>query len=164
MKRFFKGFLLVLLVIFIIIQFFHSPKNQSYATDPQDISTQYPVVASVQNILIKACYDCHSNHTRYPWYNNIQPVAWWLNNHIQNGKKMLNFSIFTSYSVGKQFKKLDDITNEIKGGGMPLSSYTLIHRNAILSDSEKVLLYGWVDNIKTIIQSKYPSDSLQKTR
>ena len=80
-----------LLAILVIIQFFHSTKNINATATANDISKLYTVPKDVETILKTSCYDCHSNNTKYPWYNNIQPVAWWLNNHIQEGKKRDQF-------------------------------------------------------------------------
>ena len=86
MKKIVKNVMLALLVMLVIIQFIHPSKNTS---DPSallvnDISRQYKVPDSIHQILEASCYDCHSNNTIYPWYSKIQPVAWWLNNHIDN--------------------------------------------------------------------------------
>ena len=130
-----KKILWVLLAAFIIIQFFHPTKNQSIEVLPTDISRNYQVPADVQTILAKACNDCHSNNTHYPWYNNFQPVAWWLNNHVLDGKRHLNFSEFTTMRVAKQYKRMNDCIETIKKNEMPLESYTWIHKDAILNDS-----------------------------
>lgn len=84
--------LITLLVVLVVIQFFHPAKNISTVKSPNDIAVLHNVPANVSTILDKACNDCHSNNTRYPWYNNIQPVAWWLDNHVQEGKGELNFN------------------------------------------------------------------------
>lgn len=87
--KIFKRILLVLLVVLILIQFFRPQRNISASPSPADISTIYPVPANVGSILKKACYDCHSNNTNYPWYANVQPIAWWLNDHVEEGKRGL---------------------------------------------------------------------------
>ncbi|MDE3124546.1 MAG: heme-binding domain-containing protein [Bacteroidota bacterium] len=160
MKKIILRFILVLLGIFIVIQFIRPAKNQSSATLLTDIKLHYPVPENVQSILGKACLDCHSNNTRYPWYNNIQPVAWFLDDHVRSGKRHLNFSDFTSMRVAKQYKRLEDCKEQIKDGEMPLASYTLIHRDAILSDAEKETLYNWFDAVRDSIKAQYPADSL----
>jgi len=151
---------IIVLLFLIAIQFFHSPKNISANPSPDNIATRYPLPEGVDTILKKACYDCHSNNTVYPWYNNIQPVAWWLHNHIDDGKRHLNFDVFTSYSIARQYKKLDDIIDEIKQGDMPLPSYTIEHKDAILTASEKEIIYDWCNALRDSIQLKYPADSL----
>jgi hypothetical protein len=155
-----KKILWVLLAAFIIIQFFHPAKNQSIEVLPSDISRNYQVPAEVQTILAKACNDCHSNNTHYPWYNNIQPVAWWLNNHVLDGKRHLNFSDFTAMRVAKQYKRMNDCIETIKKNEMPLDSYTWIHKDAILNETEKQTLYAWCNTLRDSIKAKYPADSL----
>lgn len=155
-----KKILLALLVVFIIIQFIHPKKNQSTEILATDISKTYAVPKDVETILAKACNDCHSNNTKYPWYNNIQPVSWWLNNHVKDGKRHFNLSDFTSARIARQYKKLDDCIKEVKEGGMPLDSYTWIHKNAILTDAEKQSLYNWCNTVRDSIKAKYPADSL----
>jgi Haem-binding domain len=150
---------LVLLVAFLLLQAFRPKKNDSNIK-AKDISTLYPVSDSVQQILNKACNDCHSNNTNYPWYANIQPVAWWMNDHVTDGKKHFNLNEFASYRIAKQYKKLEEFIEEVKEGEMPLESYTLIHKNAILSSREKALLLNWADEIRDSIKAKYPADSL----
>jgi hypothetical protein len=162
MKKFLKKLFLALLFLFIVIQFFRPQKNISTVISANDITAKYTVPADVQTILKTSCYDCHSNNTAYPWYNNIQPVAWWLKSHIDDGKRGLNFSEFASYRIGKQYRRLDDINKEIKEGGMPLSSYTLIHGNAKLSDEQKLAVANWANALRDSIKAQYPEDSLKR--
>ncbi|TAH12097.1 MAG: cytochrome C [Sphingobacteriia bacterium] len=150
---------LVLFVAFLLLQAFRPAKNDSN-NKANDISTIYPVSDSVQQIFTKACNDCHSNNTNYPWYANIQPVAWWLNDHVKDGKKHFNLNEFASYRIAKQYKKLEECMEEVKDGEMPLESYTIIHKNAILSPREKELLYDWANAVRDSIKAKYPADSL----
>lgn len=70
----------------------------------------------------------------------MQPLAWFLNGHIEEGKRHLNFSIFSSYKIARQCKMFDEVNKEVKGGDMPLTSYTLIHRDALLSDAQKLAI------------------------
>ena len=162
MKKFLKRLFLVLLLAFIVIQFFRPEKNISTVTSANDITTKYAVPADVQTILKTSCYDCHSNNTAYPWYNNIQPVAWWLKNHVDEGKKELNFSEFASYRIGRQYRKLDEVNKQIKEGEMPLESYTIIHGNAKLSEQQKLVVANWVNAIRDSIKAQYPEDSLKR--
>jgi len=162
MKKFLKRFFVLLVIAFIVIQFFRPAKNISEGVSAGDITTKYTIPQDVQAALKTACYDCHSNNTSYPWYNNIQPVAWWLADHIKEGKKELNFSEFASYKIGRQYNKLEKINSEIKDGGMPLSSYTLIHKNAILNDQQKLSIASWVTSVRDSIKAHYPEDSLKR--
>jgi hypothetical protein len=150
---------LLLLVLLVISQAFRPDKNKSGDTT-NNIDKTYPVPHDVQVILAKACNDCHSNLTRYPWYGEVQPVAWWLGDHVKDGKRHLNFDEFNSYRIGKQYKKLDECIDEVKEGEMPIGSYTLMHKDAVLTDAEKQTLINWCAGIRDSIKAKYPADSL----
>ncbi len=154
-----KKVLIALLVILVVLQAFRSPKNDSN-DQSKDISKTYPLPDSVKTILAKACNDCHSNKTAYPWYASIQPVGWWLNGHINDGKRHLNFNEFSGYRIARQYKKLEECIEQVKEGEMPLPSYTIIHKEAILTDAEKRMLFNWCDDIRDSIKAKYPADSL----
>ena len=129
-----------------------------------DISTVVHVPADVQGVLKTACYDCHSNHTKYPWYTNIQPVGWWLQDHIEEGKSHLNFQDFANLKPreGGRFKttealqdhKLEEITEMVKEDEMPLKSYSLIHTDAKLTDAQKQMLLVWVDSARAELKAK----------
>ena len=160
MKLFFKRFLLVLLVAFLIIQFFRVEKNVSAAVAVNDISTKYTIPEDVHTILKASCYDCHSNNTAYPWYNNIQPVAWYLADHVKEAKKELNFNEFASYKVAKQYRKLEEIINEVEMDEMPIESYTLIHGGTKLNMDQKSKIINWATVLRDTIKARYPADSL----
>src|SRR3954467_9888609 len=148
MKKFFKRFFLFLLVVFVGVQFFRPAKNRSEGMSAYDITTKYAIPQDVLASLKIACYDCHSNNTRYPWYNNIQPVYWWMNNHIEEGKDHLNFFTFGDYGLKKGEKKMKGIAKVIEKSIMPISSYTLIHRDAILNDHQALMIENWAKNAK----------------
>ena len=136
-----------LLVVLVIIQFFKPARNISTEKSTNDITNKYAVPASVQEILKTSCYDCHSNNTVYPWYANIQPVAWWLADHVNEGKKELDFSEFLTYSPKKAHHKLEEVIEMVKEGEMPLQSYTIIHQNAKLSEPQKLEIATWADGL-----------------
>lgn len=164
MKKFFKRLLILLLVAFIVIQFFRPLKNRAEGIGKKDISTLYAVPADVQTILKTSCYDCHSNNTVYPWYAEVQPVAWWLDEHITDGKKDLNFSEFAAYRPRKQYRKLEEINELVKENEMPLESYLWIHKNAKLTGQQKLTLAGWVNAIRDTLEARYPIDSLVRKK
>lgn len=136
-----------LLIALVIIQFFRPARNISTEKSPNDITNKYAVPVSVQEILKTSCNDCHSNNTVYPWYANIQPVAWWLADHVNEGKRELNFSEFSTYSPKKAHHKLEEVIEMVKEGEMPLQSYTIIHQNAKLSEPQKLELANWADGL-----------------
>ena len=142
-----KRILILLLIILVVIQFVRPARNTQEGLLATDITHVKPVPDTVLHLLQRSCYDCHSNNTVYPWYMNIQPSAWFLANHINEGKHELNFSDFGSYTPAKQLKKLQKIGREVKEGGMPISSYTLIHRYASLNEGERQLIINWTDSL-----------------
>jgi len=146
--------LLVFLSMFGAIQFIQPARNKNGQASPTDIVRVYIVPSGVQAIFQNACYDCHSNNTRYPWYSFIQPGGWWMASHIKKGKTDLNFSEFGSYSKRRQQSKLQSIANSITDATMPLSSYTFLHKNARLSQNEKELLLNWIKTKKDSLSSK----------
>ena len=145
---------LVLLAVFIVIQFIRPARNDSERLLPADISKLVTIPDSVQILLKDACYDCHSNNTNYPWYVNIQPMGWLMAKHIRQGKEALNFSEFGSYSSRRQLSKLTGIANSIRDDIMPLSSYKWMHKNARLSIDEKTLIIDWVQRSKDSLAEK----------
>jgi len=163
-KKIFKGLFYLLLLGFVMIQFFRPAKNKSEGTSKNDISTLYTVPLDVQNILKTSCNDCHSNNTVYPWYAEIQPVSWWLNSHIEDGKKDLNFSEFATYRIRRQYKKLEEINELVKENEMPLDSYLWIHKDAKLSDQQKLTVANWAEAVRDSIRAKYPPDSLVRKK
>jgi hypothetical protein len=148
MKRVLKILFVVLLVVFIAIQFFPTERNQSDVVPKTDFILVNKVPETIRKNLQASCYDCHSNNTQYPWYNTIQPAAWFLEKHIREGKDELNFNEWDTYSNRRKKSKLKSIINQIKDGEMPLTSYTLVHRDAILSESDKNLIIEWITNLR----------------
>ncbi len=151
-KAIIKKIIGALLLVFIIIQFFGADKNISTAASENAIDKHYTVPPHIQTLLKTSCYDCHSNNTEYPWYNNVQPLKWWLASHVNDGKKDLNFDEFNTYPAKKKLHKLDEVAETINKGEMPLISYTLVHGNAKLSDADKKEIETWVREIKKEIQ------------
>jgi hypothetical protein len=159
MKKYLKYLLIALGVALVVIQFIHPAKNQSN-NNTNSITTRYDVPEPVLTVLKTACFDCHSNSTVYPWYANIQPVAWWLADHVNDGKKHLNFSEFTTRKIAVQNHKLEEVIEQLKEGEMPLNSYTWIHKEANLSPEQKNLLINWAQTTMDSIKAHYPADSL----
>jgi len=138
---------LAIIIIFLGIQFIKPPRNYSTSIASSDISMVLDMPDSIKVILTNACYDCHSNNTRYPWYSNIQPVGWLLAYDIKKGKEELNFSEFGAYSQRRQVSKLNGIANSIEGNIMPLKSYRIMHKPARLSVDEKSALINWSQKV-----------------
>lgn len=160
-----RKFLLGLGVVFIIIQFIRPDKNDSGDTQ-FDIATAYELPTEISHILETACNDCHSNKTLYPWYYNIQPVAWWLDHHVTDGKKHLNFSSFTKSSIAVQNHKFEEVIETVEGKEMPLPAYTYLglHAEANLTDDQRKALIHWAEQQMNMLKANYPADSLIRKR
>jgi hypothetical protein len=156
----FKKILIFLLIGLIIIQFFHPKKNISAAAQNNYIGNAFPVPENVKSIMSKACTDCHSNNTVYPWYAKIQPVHWWLNNHINDGKRHVNYDEYLNKPLRFQYHKMEETIDMIKNGEMPLNSYTWVHKDAVLNENEKNIMISWANSVMDYMKSKYPLDSL----
>jgi len=135
-----------------VIQFFTVTLNESDIVSQSDFMIVNQVPATIKNRLQVSCYDCHSNNTDYPWYSNIQPSAWYLEDHIQEGKDELNFNEWATYSDRRKNSKLRSIIGQIEEDKMPLDSYTLIHRDAILSDEDKRVIIDYMTALKDSLE------------
>jgi len=154
-----------LAVLLVVIQFFRPTKNLSN-DNTRHVSTRYALSDSVKSVLSVACNDCHSNQTEYPWYAEVQPIAWWLNNHINHGKGHLNFSDFTSDPIAEQHHKFEEVIEVVDEGEMPLPSYTWLglHSQANLTPEQKKTLVHWARTQMDTLKAQYPPDSLVRKR
>lgn len=142
-----KKIALVLLGALIVIQFFRPQRNESEMLST-DITQGAEVPVDVQAILKNKCYDCHSNNTNYPWYYYVQPVAWWMADHIEHGKSHLNFSEFLSYDAEDADHALEEIGEVVEEDEMPIDSYLIMHPDARLTSEEKEALLRWVEQLR----------------
>ena len=138
----------VLLGLLVGIQFVPTKPNRNEVVPKSDFMLVNEVPNNIKSVLQESCYDCHSNNTRYPWYNHIQPIAWLLENHISEGKSELNFNEWGNYSWRKKRSKLNSIKDQIRDDEMPLWSYTLMHKEAVLSESEKTTVIYYMQNLQ----------------
>jgi hypothetical protein len=162
--KIFKKIMWVLLAALIVIQFIHPKKNKAEGIQPNYIGNVYAIPADVKTILAKACNDCHSNNTNYPWYANFQPVHWWLNGHIKDGKKHINYDDYTTKSLRYQYHKMEETIEMVKEGEMPLKSYTWTHKDAKLTEAEKNAIIGWANSVMDTMKARYPLDSLLRKK
>lgn len=156
-----KKILIALAVILVLAQFIRPEKNLS-DDRTNDISTKYIVPADVNQIFEVACNDCHSNKTIYPWYSNVQPVAWWLDHHVVDGKRHLNFSEFTKRPIAVQNHKLEELAELVEKKEMPIPEYTYLglHPEANLTDEQRKLIISWAKAQMDTLKANYPADSL----
>src|SRR5687767_11252227 len=126
-----------ILILLVVIQTIQPTRNLSDTESPNDISKTFEINDKVYGILTEKCYDCHSNNTRYPWYNYIQPAGWWLAAHIYEGKEHLNFSEFGTYSEKRKSHKLREIYDAVNEGWMPLDTYIWLHKEAKITPEDR---------------------------
>ncbi len=155
-----RKILIALLVVLVIIQFIHPKKNKATGPQPNYIGNSFAIPADVKTILAKACNDCHSNNTKYPWYANFQPVLWCLDKHIKNGKKHINYDEYTNRPLRYQYHKMEETIEMVKEGEMPLNSYTWIHKDAKLTVEEKAKITRWANTVMDTMKALYHIDSL----
>ncbi len=143
MKKALKIIVVVLFSLFIIIQFFRPDFTNPPVVQGETLQAATAVPENVQAILNRSCNDCHTNETVYPWYAKIQPSAWFLADHIKEGRGEMNFSLWNTYEARRKKRKLEEICEQVETKEMPLPSYLWIHRDAALSDDEIKTLCDW---------------------
>ena len=143
--RVLKRIAIGLVVVFLGIQFIRPARTNPPVDESQTIFARTQITPQVAAIFNRSCIDCHSNKTVWPWYTNVAPVSWWLSNHVNTGRQMLNLSEWGRLDQDRQDRKLRQICDEVQDGVMPLSSYLPMHPKARLSDQDKKTLCDWTD-------------------
>ena len=150
MRKYFslKKISIAIVLLLLLSQAIRIDKKNPDAVPENDFLLVTAAPAEVKNILQTCCYDCHSNTSVYPWYTHIAPVSWWIKHHINEGRQHLNFSEWAQYSPKKADHKLEECVEMVQEGEMPMSSYTLIHKNARLSEDQKLVLVNWFNSLR----------------
>ncbi len=146
--KIFKKIIIALLVLLVIVQFFQPEKNEGEIVTVEAFIKETKPNDQVHKILKTACFDCHSNSTRYPWYSSITPLNYWLADHVNEGKSELNFSEWTTYSIKRKEHKMKEVWEEVEKGNMPLDSYTWTHADARLLNEEVAQVIEWAKSIQ----------------
>lgn len=133
----------VLLIALAIAQFFGPEKNDGNIDTVNAFIAETNPPQNVHEILKSSCFDCHSAKTKYPWYNSITPVNYWLDSHVKDGKKHLNFSKWSEYSLKRKEHKMDELHEEVEEKEMPLNSYTWTHSEANLTQEQIDAVVAW---------------------
>ena len=148
-KRFtLKNISIALIFILLMVQSIRIDKTVEPVNPATDLISLTSANTGVSELLKTACYDCHSNQPTYPWYTNIAPVSWWIKHHINEGSSHLNFSLWGTYSDKRKNHKLEECIEMIEEGEMPMTSYTLIHKEAKLTDAQKMQLVDFFKALK----------------
>lgn len=144
MKKALKYFLTGLLLTFVVIQFIARPEKISEPVNDNDIIKVLELEGPMATMLKSACYDCHSDQPRYPWYASVAPVSWKIGEHIEHGRDELNFSKWGTYSAKRRDHKLEEMVEEVEAGKMPMPNYVRMHSEAKLSNEQLEALKSWV--------------------
>lgn len=139
---------LVLVIVVVAIQFIKTEVATASFKPEDDFINITQADEHIATILKTSCYDCHSEEYNQPWYASVAPISWWINDHVNEGKKHLNFSAFGTYSAKKAAHKLEECYEEVEKDEMPLSSYTIVHSNALLSEEDKLTLINWFKTLE----------------
>lgn len=144
--KFVKRFSLVVILAFLCIQAIR-PDRTNPASDPsKSMEAEVPVPDDIRGMLGRACADCHSHNTVWPWYSQIAPVSWLLVRDVREGRKHLNFSEWGDYPAKKKSKKFSQMAGEVEEDNMPMAPYILMHPEARLSVEERKRLVSWAEN------------------
>ena len=143
------------LALLLGAQFIRSPMdNRGVAEGPQSLAAKLTPPAPVLQYLREACYDCHSDHSRYPWYAYVQPVGWVVARHIQQGKRAINLSTFGTLGTTSQISRLEWMLDDINEGEMPDWSYRLMHPNSKLTPTQLAEITDWMQKTVAAIDTK----------
>jgi hypothetical protein len=138
-----KKILISVSFVLVLAQFFGPKKNYGDIATVDAFLAETKPPEEVKKILETTCFDCHSAKTTYPWYNAITPVNYYLQEHIKDGQKHLNFSEWNAYSLKKKAHKMDELYEEVEEGEMPLNSYTWLHADANLTTKQIAAVVTW---------------------
>lgn len=133
----------ILFLVFLAIQAFRPPRENPPNVPSQAVAAHVAIPPDVEATLRRACYDCHSNETRWPWYSGVAPISWFVIGHVNDGRRRLNFDDWTAHSPRVTAPPLDRVCREVSSGDMPLSTYLLLHHDAELSPDDVARLCAW---------------------
>ena len=139
-----------LLLVFVGMQLIRPEKNQDSSDHLAAFLSETNPPAEVRELLKTSCYDCHSNHTVYPWYNNVAPVSFWLADHVKEGKGHLNFSAWDTYDAKRKDHKLEEVVETVGEGEMPLDEYTWTHEGARLTQQQREAITAWAEKTRAL--------------
>jgi hypothetical protein len=162
MMKYIKIALIVLALLIVLIQLYRPERFTTEEITTNHITKKLNVPTNVESILKRSCYDCHSNHTKWPWYSSIAPASWLVIADVVGGRKKMNFSEWGKLSESKQSIKLENICEEITEGEMPLPQYLLIHKEAELTQEDKDILCSWASGELKKLESEGEAEKEDK--
>ena len=154
MRKILKWIAIVLVIIFVGLQFIRPAKTNPPIDQAQTIEAHTQMTPQVTAILDRSCNDCHSNKSKWPWYSNVAPASWLVIGHVNDARKAMNLSEWGKRDPDRQSKKLQQICDEVTDGGMPLSTYTPLHPGSKLSAADVKTLCDWANSERQRMAAK----------
>jgi hypothetical protein len=154
MRKILKWLVIVTVIVFVGLQFIRPARTNPAIDQSQTIEAHTNMTPEVAAILDRSCNDCHSHKTRWPWYSYVAPVSWFVVDHVNDGRKDLNFSEWSKRDRDRQSRKLQQMCDEVSSGEMPLGSYTPMHKGSVLSDADKQKLCDWTKSERQRLAAK----------
>lgn len=146
MRTWLKIFAVVCGAVVVLVQFARPERTNPPIVRAHTAEAALAMPPGVASALERACYDCHSNETRWPWYSNVAPVSWYIARDVAEGRRHLNFSEWTRYNDREAGARLAYISWSVQNGTMPLPNYVRLHPEARLSDEEIRAIASWAEN------------------
>lgn len=151
-------------ILLVLMQFIRIDQTNPVTDPAQDFLAVNATENTTAALIRSACYDCHSHETEYPWYAQVAPVSWWLQNHIREGRQHLNFSIWSSYPQDKQMHKMEECAEMTGEGEMPMASFTWTHPEARLTHEQKTMLVGYFTKLSGVGSEKGKTERVEEQK
>lgn len=135
--------LLIVVIVLLAIQLYRPAKINPPENQAKTLKANTQMPSDVAQTIDRSCNDCHSYRTTWPRYSNVAPVSWIIVDDVNEGRRHVNFSDWGSYSAERQQRKLGDICDEVKDGGMPLRQYTWMHNGSKLTQQQRDAICSW---------------------
>lgn len=151
MRRVMRWTMVAVIAGAVAIQFVRPARTNPATVPDRTLAARMPIAGDVSAVLDRACRDCHSNETRWPWYSNVAPVSWFVVDHVNHGRRHFNYSDWAQYAPEDARRILKNTCEYSRQGSMPMPSYLWMHRGARLSDAEVAALCDWTDGALRVV-------------
>jgi hypothetical protein len=155
-KKRLKWILITAVAAFGLLQLTNLGRTHPTVVPGHDLLSTNSPPPQIATLLRGACYDCHSYETRWPWYGHVAPISWWLDSHVRDGRKHLNFSEWPHDDAQRAAKKWNRVSDTVRDGDMPLPSYARIHKPARLTDEQRKQLADWAEQQAQQLRASAP--------
>ena len=162
MRKKLKWLLAAAVAVFALMQLANPPRTNPTAPPGHDLSAHDGPPPEIAALLHSACYDCHSDETRWPWYSHIAPMSFLIASDVRNGRERLNFSDWPHDLPARAAKRLERISEELGYHDMPPAKYTLLHADARLTPAQRQALIDWADQTSARLKASAPDGEVQR--